>query len=213
MRRELNRRLSPAVARKSLFQWRGSTLHIEGKALGPCPFSHLRLAWFVPPQANTLKKFCSGRSGDWMAPEGRDFSERFQHKASFRNAGMRQDETGACSCSRCPAQNQPAIVENIEVERSRTPTDGAPTASGALDRMKPREQRLRRKVGFNRSDGVDKIGLVRPAKGRRFNQLRCRDKFEPVAVQLTKGPLNSLTRRPPGPSHIGSQRDKYHDCA
>lgn len=213
MRRDLNRRLSPAVARKSLFQWRRSTLHIEGKALGPCPFSHLRLACVAPPQSNTHKKFCSGRSGDWMAPEGRDFGQRFQHKASFRNSGMRQDETGTCSCSRCSAQNQSAVVENIKIEGSRTPTDSAPAAGGALDRMKPREQCLRRKMSFDGGDGVDEIRLVRPAKRRRFNQLRCRDKSEPVAVQFTKCPLDSLTWRPPWPCHIRSQRYKYHDCA
>ena len=210
MRRDINRRQSPAVTRMSLFQWRGSTLHIEGKALGPCPFSHLRLARL---RSYPDEKFRGSRLRDWMTPTRRDFSKRFQHKRALHNTRMGQDETAACSCSRCPAQNQSTIIENIKVERARSPTNGTPAAGGALDRVKPREQRLGWQMRLDTSNGVDEIGLVRPTKGRCFNQPRCRDKFDSVAVQFTKRPLNGLTRRPPGPCHIGSQRDKYHDCA
>lgn len=179
---------------------------VEGKALKPCPFSH-RSCWSAPLYILQLKHELSRSCvQDRMAPSRRDFRERSEDKVALRNPRMRQGKIS-------PTQNKAAIVEYVEIEGTRTPPDRPPASGFPLNHMQPRQKRLRWKTRFNRGNCVDEIGLVWPPERFGFVQRRRFDQSHTVAVQFSQGARNGLTRRPPRPRHIGTQCDKYHDCA
>lgn len=206
MRREFSRRQSPAAARVSLFQWRGSTLHIEGKALGPCPFSHRLSSCSALHVLQPKHELHRGGTHDRMAPSRRNLRKRRQDKNAFRNSRMRQDQISS-------PQNKPAIVEYVEIEGARTPPYRPPASCFSLNRVQSRQKRFWRKTSFNCGNGVHEIRLIGPTERFGFEEPRGFDQDDSIAVQFGESAQHSLTRRPPRPRHIGSQRDEYHDGA
>ncbi len=201
------------MTRVSLFLWRGSTLHIEGKALGPCPFSHVLSGRPAPPIPQPKNELSGRGVQSGMTPTGRHFGQRSQNENPFGYAWMRQDKSAAHCARPASRQHKPAIVEYVEIECAWAPTYRPPAPGGALDGVKPGQKCQRRKMGFNGRNGVDEVRLIGPTERLGLNKSRGCDEFEAISVQFTQRAHHSLTWRPPRPRHIGSQRHEYHDCA
>jgi hypothetical protein len=77
---------------------------------------------------------------------------------------MRQDKNAARGRHPTSTQNEPSIVEYVEIECARAPAYRPPAPGGALDGVKPGQKSGRREVRFDGRNGVDEVRLIGPTE-------------------------------------------------
>lgn len=95
----------------------------------------------------------------------RDVAEGGKHKASLVVARVRNDEAGE-------TPNEPAIGQEVQIERTGPPTGAGPPPARRLNRLQRPKKRMRRQPRAPPDDGVEEPPLTRSADGLGFIQRR-----------------------------------------
>ncbi len=117
-----------------------------------------------PLPCSLASKRLTGNTAHRMPPTGRNFGERLQHEDALRHAGMWQHQRSGAG--QRPASTQAMIVDDVKIQRARSPAHAAAAASGALDHLQADEQRLRRKMRRNSATALTKSAGWSCQKGR-----------------------------------------------
>ena len=107
-----------------------------------------------------------GQARHGMFPAGRDLGDRLEHKNACGDAGMWKNRAAR------PSPDQAVVVDQIEIERARSPSPGEPRASAchALQALEYSYDSSRCCICPEYGDLVDEIGLA-DASYRRGNEL------------------------------------------
>src|SRR5690349_15812683 len=101
-----------------------------------------------------------------------------------------------------PVPDQASIIDDIDIERTRSPGPAAPSASPSLDRFQQSKQRFRRKARVDQCYRVYVSRLTRPADGFRLVKWRDRNDSYISALNFAYGMFKRLCRRAPYPGTI-----------
>ena len=100
-----------------------------------------------------------------------DVEERLEHERPLMGERMGQDERSHTGLPKIwaaptPMPDETPIIDDIDIERARSPGPAAPPSRGSLDPLQHFEQRFRRKARVDQGHGVDVSGLAGAAHRR-----------------------------------------------
>jgi hypothetical protein len=159
----------------------------------------LRMAFQLAQHALGAEMACG------VTPFYPKFRNGLQYEDAFGNAGMGKNQLSRSS-------HEPMIIDNVEIQGTRTPLGGSASPRFSLNCVELLQQRHRWQVGFYASDSVYEGRLIGPTEGFCQQQARRLDKFEAIAIQRPQSLLHALLRGAPGARYITAYRDKNHDA-
>jgi hypothetical protein len=124
-----------------------------------------------------------------VTPIRRDIEERLEHERPLMGERMGQDErphTGVPKiwAAPTPMPDETPIIDDIDIERARSPGPAAPPPRGSLDLLQHFEQRFRRKARVDQGHRVDVRGLAGAAHRRSLVKRRDRSDSDISALDF-----------------------------
>ena len=137
-----------------------------------------------------------------MAPFRRDPADRLKYKGAFCNSRVRQAQS--------PSPDLPVIVDEVEVERARSPAEGATPACLMFDGVKALHQSFGREVRFYQGRRIDERSLIETPKGRSDHERRDGSDVAARAIKLAERMHKRVAWAAPGSAEIAAERDEDH---
>jgi hypothetical protein len=150
-----------------------------------------------------LQHLRRGPAQDGMAPARRNLHYRSKHERPVRNAGMGQHG------GRGVADNA-VEIQDVEVERTRTPSLGMPAPRLPFYGLEVVQKRFGRFTSGDPSYSIEKVGLVSFSVWRRSHKSGCTYQTAAGRIETANGTAKDAARWPPGPVQIASESDEYH---
>lgn len=143
-----------------------------------------------------------------VAPMRIDLEKGHEHERAAMHLRMRQNEPTPRAPPRRPAEAPAAMIEDVDVERTRPPMSAQAPASQPLDALDEPQQHRGCRVGFCKQHGIE-VGWL-PA----WPQWHCRvdargcEQLQTRADKLTASAAQRLARRAPRTRAVRSQGQK-----